>query len=697
MPDYNYRIHPAFGIARVGTSEEYYIEPDTAAGLPKWDQAGAGGLPTKPDTGETIKSSDLRDGSGNFKRQASRFKVFQYPQQDSETYPNGGGTEITIGSVVDGKTVADIIWTVHLANKKTNTFVMVEAPSGAGFDAYLDNKLPPIRNPQEPPVVHDPTEDQKIQVLNDPDRVRKLTIDAGPRTIHGKNAAPVNFNKATTASYWKSGAESTPIADYPKSFPDDSFPHLVSPGGAIDTLGQLITDGEGCLLVLGGYGRAAAWQDTNGHTFPLPDDVNNDGWFDDTSDGPVSAVLVFDDGTVGPVQGGAWVTATDPSYAPQTMNAVSLWEDMYDVWVRNFDLVPSLYDRGFKDDFVPSFDANLNPIFQAAALQRWNTNPPRAGVSGHEGVAEIVPSTDPAGTPLSSRGHLSYIRGQDNRETSGTPYLMPLSLGDANDSALAMRPTQFFLLQKWAENWKANDWANNPDFTGPGPALGPGEKLDKAVLQNCLGGRFSPGIDATFVVRIPEIYIKDWQSSGGGPFRVKPKPLDYGSAQGTQPFLTEGYVPLRGEAGLEPGDVSKLMAIPWHTDYNSCSLHLPNPNLEGNITLFWSWPAQRPVAVYAAKDVKNGNLGHQRFSVRGVGTGTTDPGQLGVFQNRIDMVTNWHKIGVIMQGAAIDTDGGPFNANQYLEAESQLQDGGNVVEPWPFFKLNTVITPTDST
>ena len=112
-----------------------------------------------------------------------------------------------------------------------------------------------------------------------------------------------------------------------------------------------------------------------------------------------------------------------------------------------------------------------------------------------------------------------------------------------------------------------------------------------------------------------------------------------------------------GDTGLEPGDLSKLMAIPWHTDYNSCSLHLPNPNLEGNITLFWSWPAQRPVAVYAAKDVKNRNLGHQRFSVRGVGTSTTDPGQLGVFQNRIDMVTNWHKIGVIMQGTAIDTDG----------------------------------------
>ena len=116
-------------------------------------------MPTDSATGATITSSGLRDANGNFKRQAARFKIYQYEEQAFESYPNGGGTEITLGSVVDGKTVADIIWTVHLANKKTNTFVMVEAPSGAGFDAYLDNKLPPIRNPQEPPVVHDPTQD----------------------------------------------------------------------------------------------------------------------------------------------------------------------------------------------------------------------------------------------------------------------------------------------------------------------------------------------------------------------------------------------------------------------------------------------------------------------------------------------------------------------------------------------------------
>ena len=51
--------------------------------------------------------------------------------------------------------------------------------------------------------------------------------------------------------------------------------------------------------------------------------VDNDGWFDDTSDRPVSAVLVFDDDSIERVVN-AWVVVTDPGYAPQTLHVVSL-------------------------------------------------------------------------------------------------------------------------------------------------------------------------------------------------------------------------------------------------------------------------------------------------------------------------------------------------------------------------------------
>jgi hypothetical protein len=70
-----------------------------------------------------------------------------------------------------------------------------------------------------------------------------------------------------------------------------------------------------------------------------------------------------------------------------------------------------------------------------------------------------------------------------------------------------------------------------------------------------------------------------------------------------EPFLTEGYVPLRKSdlPDVEPGDTSKFMSVPWHTDYNSCATHNPDPNPVNNTTLFWSWPAQRPVAVHVAE------------------------------------------------------------------------------------------------
>ena len=156
MADYNYRIHPAIGIARVGNSKEYYLGPETMAG-----DGPTGGLPIRPGTEDTtITSSDLRDASQAFKRQAARFKIYQYPAQTGpETYPNGlTPTEITIGSVVDEKTVTDIIWTVHVANKKANTFVLVEATGPtAGISGYEPPRLPPIRN-----AVNQPADADKI-------------------------------------------------------------------------------------------------------------------------------------------------------------------------------------------------------------------------------------------------------------------------------------------------------------------------------------------------------------------------------------------------------------------------------------------------------------------------------------------------------------------------------------------------------
>ncbi|WP_421736656.1 LodA/GoxA family CTQ-dependent oxidase [Caulobacter sp.] len=690
-----FRIHPAVGIARVGNSPQYVIAPETMAGRPVPGAPGlTGGLPIRAGTeADPVRSTDLRDAAGALKRHAARFRIFAYPDQAEESWPRGDGEEVVIGGVLNGRTVADIVWTVHVANKKANGFVLTE--SGLqGIASYSNGHLPPIRNPK----IDDPDAPQpvdKIAVINDPARVRQLTIDPGPRVTRGRGAPAVGFDAPTTAAYFDADkGEVVDLPAYPKSFPSDSFPNMDTPSGAIDTLGELITDDKGRLLVLGGYGRAAAWR-LRGQAAPLDDDVNNNQWFDDSCDGPVSAAILFTDGTRAQVHG-AWVTATDPSYAPQILNVVSLWDDVYDSWVRDLALEPGLYDPGrggYQSTYKPAFDDQVAPIFRSAALQQWTVNLSQKGMSAHNQLATITAEDDPATTPLA--GIAAIFRDPYSPQQQNNTTLMPLHLGDAGEPFLTLRKTQYFFLQRWNEGKGAY-------LPGSGKALGPGEALDKATLVNCLGGRFSPGIDLTFVMREPALYIQPWSTSGAGPFRIHGKPLNYAAVKPDAPLLTGGYVPRHVEAdGLEPGDLSKFMALPWHTDYNSCATHPPSPNPAGNRTVFWSWPAQRPVAVYAAEDVAWGSdsapdddpasswvLGEQRWSVRGPGTDSPAPENWGRYQTRLDMLDNWNRIGVVLQAPQIDRPKSkqkqPWRTDWYLEVASQLRDTGlTPVEPFP--------------
>jgi hypothetical protein len=314
------------------------------------------------------------------------------------------------------------------------------------------------------------------------------------------------------------------------------------------------------------------------------------------------------------------------------------------------------------------------------------------GASAHAQLGDITAADDPATTVVSG---LEIFRNpfKPDKDLNSTT-LMPLHLGDAGEAFLTLRQTQYFLLQRW-------DAGPDSFLPGRGAPLGPGELLDKATFVNCLGGRFSPGIDLTFVMREPAIYVQPWQTSGGGPFRINRKPLAYDAlSPNRQPLLTAGYVPRHVEDGIEPGDLSKFMALPWHTDYNSCSTHPPQPNPPGNRRVFWSWPAQRPVAVYAAADViwseelpdsgtpptekRQAELPQQRWSLRGIGTDSPYAENWGRFQDRLNMLHNWQRIGTVMQAPQIDGGDAKFKSDWYLEAESLLVDTDlTPVEPFP--------------
>ena len=53
------RIHPAINIARLGTSEEYNLSPETSAGLPLAGTRTTGGLPIKPGTDSTSMTNSM--------------------------------------------------------------------------------------------------------------------------------------------------------------------------------------------------------------------------------------------------------------------------------------------------------------------------------------------------------------------------------------------------------------------------------------------------------------------------------------------------------------------------------------------------------------------------------------------------------------------------------------------------------------
>jgi hypothetical protein len=674
------RIHPAIAFARVGNSEDYYLAPETMAGVPVEGSNPPlmGGLPIRRGTeDETITDEDLRDSSGALKRQAARFKIFAYSEDEARNYPAGTDQEIKIGDKIDGKTVTDIIWTVHVANKKANTFVLeVQNDSGPVIDNYTNGNLPPIRN-----ASFLPGEDgvDELKVLNNPERVTALTIDFGPRTIQGPSALPVRFDNATCAAVYQDGVGIRELPDYPKSYPAKSFPDALDPpDGAIDTLGHLETDAYGRLVVLGGYGKACAWKQTATSYYQLASNVDNDGWFDDTSDGPVSAVVVLDGGTDGETRlsaGTAWVVTADPSYAPQILNVVSLWDEMYDTFVRKLDLQPEIYSAGaYNYNYVASFEDDVAHIFRGTGLQEWISNLPNGAKRAHRAVAGITAETDPAATILSG---LAYIRNPNlpQQATLGVP-LMPGALGDSGQAFLSPTLTQYFFLTQWNDRKSSSK---------PAKPLSAGDLLDKASLINCLGGRFSPGIDLTFTVRQPEIYVRNWRDEGVGPFRVEPKPLNYNNLQENVPVLSAGYVPLRtlGKGLVEPGDMTKFMSVPWHTDYNSCATHTTSPSVPNNTTLYWSWPGQRPVNVHLASEVTaEGQPGSQRYSVRGTGTESPNPANQGRYQDIKDILPNWDKIGFVIQDTAIV--GGRRNPDQFLEVQSKLTgEPDPVVTPWP--------------
>jgi hypothetical protein len=333
-----YRIHPGIGIARLGNSpDQFIIAAEKPAALPLDCDADGNSLPLGAAYGEEQPATRFKDEEGRIKRQAARFGVWVYDDENPTGRPLKIGDEIYGGG--NHGTLVDIQWRVHLANKKAGWYEFRQLQGEHGYDAAH-----PRRNPQ---------------VQGDNAR-QQLIIDPGPRVV--------SLTGRRRADFGRDGG-----GQYAAVFPPDTKP------ARIDTLGEVMTDDQGRLLVLGGHGNSGTYLFNEFGQPRIDHYANNDGWFDDTSDGPVMARLVMHSEEVDAtryvdVEYPAWVVSAYPDYVPSIPDIVTMDEVVYDLAVSRFAYRTDLYGVAGTFDCpqeIDPRDTEALVVWQAGRLG-WN-------------------------------------------------------------------------------------------------------------------------------------------------------------------------------------------------------------------------------------------------------------------------------------------------------------------------------------
>ena len=388
----HFRIHPAIGFARLGDADRdpkegcgWFVGPERPTAVVNAVPGANYSLPFKT--------------SGRVMAQGVRFRVFEYG--------GGGSMEIVPGD--QRHDVEKITWHVHVANRKA-AFFQFWGPVGRGclYRTPLQRFPWLVRN----------------RHVARAERDVKLVLDSGIQSIDS-DTRETFVNLRNVNSHTR---------------------------GFIDFLGQLLIDAGGHLIVLGGRGKsvfAPALNPRVQEARSLTTYANNDGWFDDIADGPVSATLHFKNGLTQEIeqQDGAWFVSAPPDFAPGVRPVRSMWDTLVDVFVRNG--TPSLEQdvthrvgtaaqlaaawdrkgRQFRDDYRPSFTRTIYPILSAAG-QLVNSHSMPSRVMAHRGLSDLYMGS--LGGPVSDNAlrHKIFERIRSPRKWKYDTTLMPLAHGD---------------------------------------------------------------------------------------------------------------------------------------------------------------------------------------------------------------------------------------------------------------------------
>ncbi len=325
-------------------------------------------------------------------------------------------------------------------------------------------------------------------------------------------------------------------------------------------LGELRTDERGRLLVLGGHGVSASYDGTRAITF-----ANNEGWHDDTADGPITATVEYQGAQLEVAP--AWVVVAPPNYAPQQKSVRTMWDLMRDVAIS-----AGLLPRPPR----PSFERDLRPIFERLSRLQW-VNAGFAAAFGWRGPFDLATPewlarlNDPTPNQRELRLNIANQFREFQRD-AWSPIPWPWLYGDAMNVPAAETPRQNCTLTdtqlRFLKQWAAGDFEADydparrpPRHLAEVPIAQQGDVLDQASLELCLADAFHPGCEMTWPVRTASMYL--------APFRWKHavgREAQYGASLGSD-TLTLPNGPL---AGQYPGSITRWMAVPWQADTASC-------------------------------------------------------------------------------------------------------------------------------
>lgn len=485
-----------------------------------------------------------RDAKGALKRQGARFRVYGY---------NAAGEVVREIACGDKKGGDQIEWTVHVANRKGDWYRFIAAldiPDAVDLQTILRNKT-----------------------VAEADR-GSLVIDPGPRSISG---ASQRGKKA-----WRL----------------DSGKFM---GKAVD-LGEILTDEAGRLIFLGGLGDAGSPNNSPLFDPNDQDSYNNaDGWYDDTSDGPVSATVRVDG--VELEADGAWVIVAPPNYAPDLIG----WRSMYDL---QRDIFTTAGQLPLPDKVL--FSRDILPLLRRMSGLQWVNK----GIAGMFGAGGPLDFDDPdlierLATVPADADHDPWLElrrtifNSFRAETLNaySPGLWPWLYGDAFGSFsptsprnnLALPNFQASLMRQWVNGTFVDDRATAVAITSDVEALPVGEQpamLDQAALGHCLADAFHPGCEMTWPMRHPTLYA--------APFRIRRRPEGqeerfYG-AKLNQVIAIGLDGPLYAQG---PGTITRYMALPWHGDTATCRSGY-DPDYDPYLSTFW--PARVPNQVLDEAD-----------------------------------------------------------------------------------------------